>query len=132
MIPQLTKAEEQVMHIVWNLEESTVQNILEQFVPPKPARTTIATVLGILENKGFVTHKTMGRVNVYYPSIEKRSYSKSQLFGVIKNYFNNSFTSMALFFAKETNLSIEELDALFEEAKEELRVENNEPKTTVQ
>ena len=123
MIPQLTKAEEQIMQIMWNLEESTVQNIREKFNPPKPARTTIATVLGILENKGFVTHKTLGRINVYYPSVDKKSYSKSQLMGVIKNYFNNSFTSMALFFAKEKNLTIEQLDALFEEAKEKLKTE---------
>ena len=128
MIPQLTKAEEQVMHFVWNLEESTVQNIRERFDNPKPARTTIATVLGILENKGFVTHKTLGRINVYYPLIDKKSYSKSQLFGVIKNYFNDSFTSMALFFAKEKNLTMEELDALFAEAKEELRAESDESK----
>jgi len=124
MIHQLTKAEEQVMHIVWSLEEGTVQNILEKFDPPKPARTTVATVLSVLENKNFVAHKTLGRINVYYPIVDKKSYSKSQLLGMMKNYFNNSFTSMALFFAKEKNLTIEQLDAILEEAREALKTEN--------
>lgn len=120
---QLTKAEEQVMQILWNLEESTVQDIREKFEDPKPARTTVATVLGILENKGFAAHKTYGRINVYYPAIQKESYSKSQLFGVLKNYFNGSFPSMASFFAKENNLSLDELDQLLAETREALQKE---------
>lgn len=122
---QLTKAEEQIMQILWNLEESTVQDIRKKFENPKPARTTIATVLGILENKGFITHKTFGRVNVYYPVIQKEKYSKAQLFGIMKDYFNNSFVSMASFFAKENNLSIEDLDKLLNETRKELQKEQN-------
>jgi len=118
---KLTKAEEQVMQIVWQLNEGTVQTIREAFPSPKPARTTIATVLGILENKGFVSHKTVERVNVYWPTVAKERYSKQQLFSVMKNYFDNSFVSLALFFAKEKNMSIEQLDALFEETKETLK-----------
>lgn len=120
---QLTKAEEQVMQILWELEKGTVQEVREKFENPRPARTTIATVLSILENKGFVTHVVNGRVNVYSPLVAKDSYSKTQLFGIMKNYFNNSFASMASFFAKENNLSIEELDELIENTKEELRRE---------
>jgi len=118
---KLTKAEEQVMKIVWQLNEGTVQTIREAFPLPKPARTTIATVLGILEDKGFVSHKTVERVNVYWPTVAKERYSKQQLFSVMKNYFDNSFASMALFFAKEENLTIEQLDALLEEARETLK-----------
>jgi len=117
---QLTRAEEQIMQILWMLQESTVQDIREKFVNPKPARTTIASVLSILENKGVVTHKSFGRVNVYYPIVAKNEYSKTQLFGMIKNYFNNSLPSMVSFFAKEKNLSMEELDELLEETKNEL------------
>jgi predicted transcriptional regulator len=120
MILQLTKAEEQVMKILWELERGTVQHILERFDLPKPARTTVATVLSILENKGFVEHESEGKVNVYSPLVKKADYSKSQLFGVMKNYFDNSFASMASFFAKENNLSMEELDQLLEETKKEL------------
>jgi predicted transcriptional regulator len=121
---QLTKAEEQVMKILWELEQGTVQHILEKFELPRPARTTIATVLSILENKGFVEHETTGKTNIYSPLVQKEAYSKSQLFGVIKNYFNDSFASMASFFAKENNLSVEELDRLLEETREALRKEN--------
>jgi len=120
---QLTRAEEQIMQILWMLQESTVQDIREKFGDPKPARTTIASVLTILENKGFAMHKSFGRLNVYYPVVAKNEYSKTQLFGVIKNYFNNSLPTMVSFFAKEKNLSMEELDELLEETKKELEKE---------
>jgi predicted transcriptional regulator len=112
------------MKILWKLERATVQQILEQFEPPKPARTTIATVLSILENKGFATHENEGKVNIYSPIVKKTEYSKSQLSGVMKNYFDNSFASMASFFAKEHNLSIEDLDQLLEETREALQASN--------
>lgn len=122
---QLTKAEEQIMQILWTTDEATVQDILKEFTGTKPARTTISTVLGILENKGFVTHKTFGRVNVYTSLISKDEYSKKQLFGFLKNYFDGSFSSMTSFFAKETNLTIEDLDKLMEETKKALKEEQN-------
>lgn len=125
---QLTKAEEQVMKLLWELGQGTIQHILEKFEPPKPARTTVATVLSILENKRFVTHVNEGKTNIYRPEVKKEDYSKSQLFGVMKNYFDNSFASMASFFAKENNLSLEELDQLLEETREALRKEENEKK----
>lgn len=108
------------MKILWKLERGTVQNLLEKFDPPKPARTTVATILGILENKGFITHENEGKVNIYAPLVKKDEYSKSQLSGIMKNYFDNSFAAMASFFAKENNLSIEELELLLEEIKEAL------------
>jgi predicted transcriptional regulator len=117
---QLTKAEEQVMKILWKLEQGTVQNILERFELPKPARTTVSTVLSILENKGFAAHTSEGKVNVYVPLLKKEDYSKSQLLGIMKNYFDNSFASMASFFAKENNLTMEELDGLLDETREAL------------
>ncbi|MDR1369413.1 MAG: BlaI/MecI/CopY family transcriptional regulator [Dysgonamonadaceae bacterium] len=120
---QLTKAEEQVMQILWDLDKGTVQEVREKFENPRPARTTVATVLTILENKGFATHITNGRANTYFPTVAKETYSKTQLFGIMKNYFNDSFASMASFFVKENNLSIEELDELIESTKEELRKE---------
>lgn len=120
---QLTKAEEQIMQILWSLGEGTVQDIREKLEEPKPARTTISTVLTILENKGFATHNSMGRINNYAPLITKEVYSKSQLFGLLKNYFNNSFSSMASFFAKESNYTIEELDKLIQNTKDEIKKE---------
>lgn len=120
---QLTKAEEQIMQVLWELGEATVQDIRDQLEAPKPARTTVSTVLTILENKGFVSHNNLGRTNMYAPVVMKEVYSKTQLFGLLKNYFNNSFASMASFFAKENNYTIEELDLLIKNTKEELNKE---------
>lgn len=120
---QLTKAEEQVMQILWQLKEATVQDIREKFNDSKPARTTIATILSILENKKFVAHSVNGRSNIYSALVTKEDYSKKQLFGFLKNYFNSSFSSMASFFAKESNLTIEELDELLSETRKELKDE---------
>lgn len=122
---QLTKAEEQIMQALWELEKGTVQDIRDRLADVKPARTTVATVLTILENKGFVSHISQGRANIYQALISKEGYSKSQLSGLLKNYFNNSFAAMASFFARENNYSIEELDLLIKDTKEELNKEKN-------
>jgi len=118
---QLTKAEEQVMQYLWNIEEGWVQHVRDCFNEPKPSRTTISTILRILETKGFVGHKANGRIFTYYPLIRKEDYSKHQLFGMLKNYFNNSFASMASFFAKESDMSLQEMEALLEETKNKLQ-----------
>jgi len=117
---QLTRAEEQVMQYLWKLKEGIVQQVRDCFNDPKPSRTTVSTILRILEGKGFVDHKSNGRIHQYHPLISKDDYSKHQLFGMLKNYFNNSFASMASFFAKESDLSIQEMEALLEETRSEL------------
>ncbi len=122
-IVQLTKSEEQIMQVLWALSEGTVQDIRDNLEVPVPARTTVSTVLTILENKGFVAHNSIGRTNVYTPVVTKEVYSKSQLSGLLKNYFNNSFATMASFFAKENNFTITELDELIKDTKEELNKE---------
>ncbi|MBC8986348.1 BlaI/MecI/CopY family transcriptional regulator [Pedobacter sp. N36a] len=120
---QLTRAEEQIMQALWTLNEGTVQEIRDQLEDPKPARTTVSTVLTILENKGFVSHNSLGRTNVYTPLVAKEAYSKSQLSGLLRNYFNNSFAAMTSFFAKENNYTIEELDLLIRDTKDQLKKE---------
>lgn len=117
---QLTRSEEQVMQILWALGEGLVKDILDKFDDPKPARNTVSTVVRILEKKGFVGHKDYGKVFVYYPLVLKKEYSGKQLFGLMNNYFNNSFPAMASFFAKENDLSIKDLELLLEETKKEL------------
>lgn len=118
---QLTKAEEQVMQYLWALGEGVVQEVRDCFEDPKPSRTTVSTIIRILETKGFVGHKASGRVFTYYPLIRKEDYSRHQLFGMMKDYFNNSFSSMASFFAKESNLSIQEMESLLDDTKKEMR-----------
>ncbi len=121
---QLTKAEEQVMQILWELGEGLVKDILDRFDEPKPARNTVSTVVRVLEKKGFVGHKDYGKVFVYYPLIQKKEYSGKQLLGLMNNYFNNSFPAMASFFARENDLSIQDLEQLLEETKKELAKRN--------
>lgn len=125
---QLTKAEEQIMQILWTMEEATVQDIMREFEKNKPARTTIATILSILENKEFVTHRTDGRSNVYRAIVSKQDYSKKQLFSMARDYFNGSFSSMFSFFAKEKNISLNELDEVIEETRKMLADQSIEKK----
>ena len=117
---QLTKAEEQIMQILWDLDEGLVKDIRDRFPDPKPSRNTVSTVVRILEKKNFVSHKAYGNVYVYFPLVTKGEYSKDQLFGLMENYFGNSFPAMASFFAREKDLSIRELDSLLEDARNEL------------
>ncbi len=116
---QLTKAEEQVMQILWDKKNGLVKDIRESFSDPKPARNTVSTVLRILEKKGVVGHKAYGNVHLYHPLVSKDEYSKTQLFGLLEGYFNNSFPAMASFFVKEKDLSIKELEEMLEDTKKE-------------
>jgi len=117
----LTRAEEQVMQILWDLGEGLVKDVRDRFPDPKPVRNTVSTVIRILERKGFVGHKVYGNIHLYYPMVSKQSYSKSQLISLMENYFNNSFSSMASLFAKERDLTIRELDEILEDLKKELK-----------
>lgn len=120
MTMQMTKAEEQIMQILWDLEEGVVKDIRDRLEDPKPARNTISTVLKVLEKKGYVGHRAYANVFLYFPLVSKREYSKHQLFGLLEGYFNNSFPAMTSFFAREKNLSVNDLDRILKEAREEL------------
>ena len=120
-IKQLTNAEEQVMQIVWKLREVVVKDVVEQFDEPKPAYTTVATVLTVLEKKGFVEKRKIGNTNLFIPSISKAEYTKLQFTSLLKNYFSGSFPKMATFFARENQLNIEDLESIMKQAEEELK-----------
>ena len=117
---QLTRAEEQVMQILWDLEEGLVKEIRERFDDPRPARNTVSTVVRILEKKGYVDHKSFGNVHLYYPVVSREEYSRHQLFGLLEGYFDNSFPAMASFFAREKDLSVAEMEELIRETRKEL------------
>src|SRR5680860_1759053 len=106
----LTKAEEQIMQILWKLKEGVVKQVVESFEENQPAYTTVATVLKVLEKKGFVDHKTIGNTHLFFPAISKKDYTKFQFSSLLKDYFNGSFPKMATFFAKENNIGISELE----------------------
>jgi len=119
---KLTKAEEQVMQILWDMKEGLVKDIRDRFEDPKPARNTVSTVVRVLEKKKYVDHKAYGNVHIYYPLVSKKEYSKNQLFGLMENYFNNSFPAMASFFVREKDLTLRELEELLEDTRKELKM----------
>src|SRR5690349_3481804 len=114
---ELTKAEEQVMQILWRLKQAFLKDIVEEFPQPRPAYTTISTVIRVLVRKQIVGFKTYGKTNQYYPLISKTENFKTKLKPIITNYFNGSKTDMASFFANtHLNLSeLEEVKSLIEE-----------------
>lgn len=125
-IKSLTKAEEQVMQILWNLKEGVVKDVVDGFDEPKPAYTTVATVLAVLDKKGFVTFKKIGNVKLFSPEISKKEYTGFQFKSLLSDYFNGSFPKMATFFAKENNLGIKDLEEILKVA--ELELNNTENK----
>ncbi|MHC1731885.1 MAG: BlaI/MecI/CopY family transcriptional regulator [Bacteroidales bacterium] len=121
---QLTRAEEQVMQILWDLGEGLVKDIRDRFDEPRPARNTVSTVVRILEKKGFVDHKSYGNVYLYFPIVSREDYSRHQLFGLLEGYFDNSFPAMASFFAREKDLTLAEMEELINETRKELSDSN--------
>ena len=120
----LTKAEEQIMQILWDLKEGVVKQVVEGFGEKKPAYTTVATVLNVLQKKEFVSARKIGNTNLFSPAVSKKEYTKFQFSLLLKNYFNGSFPKMATFFAKENNISIEELEEMLKLTENELDNEN--------
>jgi len=115
MSKQLTKAEEQIMQVLWTLEEASVKEVIEKLPAPKPAYNTVSTIIRILETKEFVNHKPVGRGFLYYPIIEKEAYSNQSLHKLMNGYFNGSFKSMVSFFVKENKMDISELESILKE-----------------
>ena len=111
-IKELTKAEEQVMQILWALGEGMVKDIIEKMPDPKPAYNTVSTVVRVLEGKGFIDHKAYGNSHVYFAAIPEADYKKFTFDKMMSGYFSNSYQSLVSFLVKEKNLSIEELEEL--------------------
>ena len=111
-IKELTKAEEQVMQLLWQLEEAIVKDIIALMPDPKPAYNTVSTVVRVLEGKGFIDHKAYGNSHVYYPLISEAQYKKFTFDKMMSNYFSNSYESLVSFIADEKKLGVKELDEL--------------------
>ena len=109
---ELTKAEEQVMQYLWKLEKAFLKDIVEQFPEPKPAYTTISTVIRVLVKKGFIAYNTYSKVHEYYPVISKSEYFKNHFRGIVKNFFNDSVSHFASFFTEDEEMSISELEQI--------------------
>lgn len=109
---QLSQTEEELMQYVWKLEKAFMKDLLDEYPEPKPAPTTVATLLKRMTEKGFVDYEQMGRSRQYYPLVKKSDYFSKHVNGLIKKFFNDSASQFASFFTSETNLSEEELKEL--------------------
>jgi len=109
---QLAKSEEELMNIIWKQKKAFMKDLLEDYPEPKPATTTIATLLKRMTDKGFINYKSFGRSREYFPLVKKKDYFSKHVNGLIKNFFNDSASQFASFFTQETNLSKEELEDL--------------------
>jgi BlaI family transcriptional regulator, penicillinase repressor len=118
-LKELTRAEDQVMQILWMLEKGFVKDIIEKMPEPKPAYNTVSTIVRILETKGFVSHKAFGKTHEYFPVVSKDRYTKFSLNNLIKGYFNGSFENLVSFFAKENKLNAKDVEKLLNEIKNE-------------
>ena len=108
----LTKAEEQVMQVLWEMKEGFVKDIVAKFPNPKPAYNTVSTIIRILEKKKIVGHKAFGRTHMYFPLISKEEYTRQSTHSLVDKYFSGSFENMVSFFIKEKNISVDELEKI--------------------
>ena len=117
MIKQLTKAEEQIMQVLWKLDKAFLREIIDALPEPKPHNNTVATVIKILTEKEFIGVKVYGRMHQYYALVDKDAYSKATMKTLVKGYFEGSFSNAVSFMVKENNLSINDLELLLKELK---------------
>ena len=113
----LTRAEEQIMQVIWKLEKAFLREIIDELPNPKPHQNTVATILKILIEKEFVAVTVYGRNHEYYSLITKDAYSKGSMKSFVKGYFDGSFSSAVSFMVKENNLTIDELELLLKQLK---------------
>ncbi len=109
---EITKAQEEILKALWNIKQGAVSDVLEALSDPKPAYNTVATVIKVLEKKEYVSHKTYGKTNVYFPIIEQDAYAKNIIKDTTKGFFNGSLNKMVSFFVKSKDLSLAELEEL--------------------
>jgi len=111
---KLSKAEEQVIHHLWKLEKAFMKDLIQAYDPPRPATTTIATLLKRMKDKGFIDYEVKGNARQYFALIDKSDYFKNQFSGMLRNFFGNSATQFASFFTKSADLTQKELEDLRE------------------
>lgn len=116
-LKELTRAEEQVMQILWEIERGVVRDIIDKMDKPKPAYNTVSTIVRILETKGFVDHKAYGKTHEYFPLVSKERYTRFCLNNMIRGYFDGSFQNLVSFFARDNKLDIQDLEKLIDEVR---------------
>lgn len=114
---QLTKAEEEIMQVLWELQIANVKEVITMLAEPKPAYNTVSTIIRILESKKFVSHKQEGKWHYYFPLINKEEYSNSSINKLVENYFEGSFNEMVSFFIKKNDVKLSDIETLLKEIK---------------
>ncbi|HCT30848.1 MAG TPA: CopY family transcriptional repressor [Bacteroidales bacterium] len=122
---ELTKAEEQIMQVLWDIKKGFVNDIMDKLPEPKPAYNTVSTIVRILEKKGFVGHNAYGKTHEYYPLVTKESYTKGFMKGFVENYFSNSYKNMVSFFSKNENLTLKEIEEMIKILQEQVDTKKN-------
>ncbi len=111
---ELTRGEEEVMQVLWELGKGTINDIIARMPDPKPKYTTVATFIKILENKEFVRHEAVGKGFVYYPAVAKDEYARTVVGNMLASYFDGSMSNMVSFFSRQEHISARELDEIME------------------
>ena len=109
---ELTRAEEQIMHVLWEIEKGVVKDILDRLPEPRPAYNTVSTIVRILEKKGFVDHEAFGKTHQYFPRITLNEYRRGFLKSFVNRFFGNSYQEMVSFFASDRKITIQELEEM--------------------
>jgi len=117
---ELTKAEEQIMQVLWRLGRGLVKDILDELPEPKPAYNTVSTIVRILERKGFVSYKAYGKTHEYFPVVAMNEYRREYLRSLVHRYFGNSYQELVSFFARDRNLTLSELEEIRASLAEEI------------
>jgi BlaI family transcriptional regulator, penicillinase repressor len=123
---ELTRAEEQIMQILWQLKKAFIKDIIEKMPEPKPAYNTVSTITRILEQKGFVSHKAYGKTHEYFAVVPKDKYSKFYLNNFLSGYFSGSFENLVSFFAKENDLNVQDVEELMKHIKSDINNDKDE------
>ncbi len=122
---ELTKAEEQIMQVLWDIQKGFVNDVMDKLPEPKPAYNTVSTIVRILEKKGFVGHNAYGKTHEYFPIVTKDSYTKGFMKGFVENYFSNSYKNMVSFFSKNENLTLKEMEEMIRILQEQVETKKN-------
>jgi predicted transcriptional regulator len=117
---ELTKAEDQIMQILWQIKKGFVKDVIAEMPDPKPAYNTVSTIIRILENKGFISHNSYGKTYEYYPIIERDTYRSFYLKNLLRNYFGGKFEQLVSFFAKDNDLNVEDMEEMLKHVESDL------------
>lgn len=111
-IKELTRAEEQIMQVLWDLKKGFVKEVIDRLPEPKPAYNTVSTIIRILETKGFMAHEAFGKSHRYYPTVSKEAYKSFATGKLLNSYFGNSVENMFSFFVKDKKIDLKEADEI--------------------